>query len=51
MARIARSALLPQSAARMFALVDDIPSYPHYLQGCLAAEVLEKQKDLYAALG
>ena len=42
MARIARSALLPQSAARMFALVDDIPSYPQYLQGCLAAEVLER---------
>jgi ribosome-associated toxin RatA of RatAB toxin-antitoxin module len=40
MPQIARSALLPYSAARMFALVNDIAAYPQYMQGCIAAEVL-----------
>jgi ribosome-associated toxin RatA of RatAB toxin-antitoxin module len=40
MPQIARSALLPYSAERMFALVNDIVAYPQYMQGCIAAEVL-----------
>jgi len=28
----------------MFALVDDIAAYPRYMQGCLAAEVLERDE-------
>jgi ribosome-associated toxin RatA of RatAB toxin-antitoxin module len=28
----------------MFALVDDIAAYPHYMQGCVAAEVLERDE-------
>ena len=42
MTRISRSALLPYSAAAMFALVDDIAAYPLYLPGCLAARVLQR---------
>lgn len=49
MAHIARSALLPYSAARMFALVDDIASYPQYMQGCLAADVLQREADRVTA--
>lgn len=41
MAKISRSALLPYSAERMFVLVNDIAAYPKYMQGCVAAEVLQ----------
>ena len=40
MASISQSALLPYSAAQMFALVNDIAAYPQFMQGCLGAEVL-----------
>jgi ribosome-associated toxin RatA of RatAB toxin-antitoxin module len=40
MVSISRSALLPYSAEQMFALVNDIASYPAFMQGCLSAEVL-----------
>lgn len=40
MVAISRSALLPYSDAEVFALVNDIASYPEFLNGCLAAEVL-----------
>jgi len=36
---ISRSALLPYPASAMFALVNDIESYPSFLQGCLGARV------------
>jgi ribosome-associated toxin RatA of RatAB toxin-antitoxin module len=49
MPRIARSALLPYSATRMFALVDDIAAYPQYLPGCLAATELQRQTDCVTA--
>ena len=49
MPSISRSALLPYSAARVFALVDDIAAYPRYMQGCLAAEVLERQESSVTA--
>lgn len=41
MVSISRSALLPYSAEQMFALVNDIASYPSFMQGCLSAEVLQ----------
>jgi ribosome-associated toxin RatA of RatAB toxin-antitoxin module len=34
-----RSALVPYSAAQMFALVDDVESYPDFLPWCHSAEV------------
>ncbi|MEY4640951.1 MAG: hypothetical protein RLZZ227_945 [Pseudomonadota bacterium] len=37
---ISQSALLPYSAEQMFALVNDIPSYPQFMRGCLGANVL-----------
>jgi len=37
MKRIARSAIVEHSAAEMFALVDDIASYPRFLPWCSAA--------------
>ncbi|PIE36797.1 MAG: ubiquinone-binding protein [Gammaproteobacteria bacterium] len=39
MTQIDRSALLPYTAEQLFMLVDDIESYPHYMDGCVAAEV------------
>lgn len=37
---IQRSALLPYSNEKMFALVNDIESYPQYMDGCVKASVL-----------
>jgi ribosome-associated toxin RatA of RatAB toxin-antitoxin module len=41
MAKIQRSALVEHSAARMFALVNDIPAYPDRFDWCDSAQVLE----------
>lgn len=38
---IQRSALLPYSARSMFELVNDVAAYPRYMDGCVAAEVLD----------
>lgn len=42
MKRITRSAILEHSAAQMFALVNDIESYPRFLPWCTAAKVEER---------
>jgi ribosome-associated toxin RatA of RatAB toxin-antitoxin module len=39
MAVINRSALVPYGPAQMYALVDDVPSYPEFLPWCEAAVV------------
>ena len=39
MKRVARSAIVPHSAAEIFALVDDAESYPRFLPWCAGAEV------------
>ncbi len=39
MKRIVRSAIVEHPAAEMYALVDDIESYPKFLPWCLAAHV------------
>jgi ribosome-associated toxin RatA of RatAB toxin-antitoxin module len=49
MAKISRSVLLPYSASRMFALVNDIAAYPQYMQGCVAADVLQRDADSVTA--
>lgn len=41
MTRIERSALVNYSAGQMFDLVNDIESYPRFMQGCVSARVLE----------
>lgn len=42
MRRIARSAIVERSAEAVYALVEDIESYPSFLPRCLAAEVRER---------
>jgi ribosome-associated toxin RatA of RatAB toxin-antitoxin module len=39
MKRVVRSAIVPHSCARMFALVEDIESYPRFLPWCVGADV------------
>ena len=43
MKRIARSAIVEHSARQMYALVEDIESYPRFLPWCLEARVLERR--------
>jgi ribosome-associated toxin RatA of RatAB toxin-antitoxin module len=45
MTTIERSALVPYSAGQMFRLVDDIESYPAFMQGCQDARVVERRDD------
>lgn len=49
MATISQTALLPYAADLMFALVNDIESYPQFMHGCLAAEVIEASPELVIA--
>jgi ribosome-associated toxin RatA of RatAB toxin-antitoxin module len=42
MKRIARSAIVEHTAGEMFALVDDIASYPRFLPWCVDATVEER---------
>lgn len=40
--KIQRSALVPFSAQQMFDLVNDIENYPQFMQGCVAAKILQR---------
>lgn len=42
MATVARSAIVAYSSQQMFELINDIESYPLFLAGCIASEVLSK---------
>ncbi|MFM1896749.1 MAG: hypothetical protein RLZZ385_1823 [Pseudomonadota bacterium] len=42
MTRIERSALVPYSARQMYDLVNDIENYPRFMQGCVAARVVDQ---------
>jgi ribosome-associated toxin RatA of RatAB toxin-antitoxin module len=42
MITISRSALLPYSCEQMFALINDIESYPRFMKGCTGAEILQR---------
>jgi ribosome-associated toxin RatA of RatAB toxin-antitoxin module len=44
MQRVRKSVLVPYSAERMFALVDDVESYPKFLPWCSGAQVLERHE-------
>ena len=46
---INRSALLLYPARTMFALVNDIESYPRFMSGCVGAEVLSRNEDCIEA--
>jgi ribosome-associated toxin RatA of RatAB toxin-antitoxin module len=39
---VTKSVLVPFSAQRMFALVDDVPSYPKFLPWCGGAQINER---------
>ncbi len=41
---IQRSALLTHSARNMFDLVNDVESYPRFMDGCVGAQVLEQSE-------
>ena len=43
MKRVARSAIVPHSAAQLYSLVEDIESYPRFLPWCVAAEVKSRK--------
>jgi ribosome-associated toxin RatA of RatAB toxin-antitoxin module len=45
MAHINKSVEVPYSAAEMFALVDDIESYPRFLPWCRSTRVLSRNSD------
>ena len=49
MTTIKRSALLPYPAERIYALVNDIESYPQYMDGCVGAEILNRRPGLVEA--
>lgn len=44
MRQISRHALVPYQPVEMFALVDDIASYPQFLPWCRSAEVLQRSE-------
>jgi ribosome-associated toxin RatA of RatAB toxin-antitoxin module len=46
---VQRSALVPYSAHSMFALVDDVATYPQFLPWCAASEVRKTEGELMEA--
>ncbi len=51
MTSITRSALVMYSAEQMYALVNDVESYPQFLPGCAATELISKtDEELVASL-
>jgi ribosome-associated toxin RatA of RatAB toxin-antitoxin module len=44
MKEVRRSALIAQSPQRMFALINDIESYPRFLPWCTSAQVLSRSE-------
>ena len=49
MTSINRSALLPYRARQLFDLVNDIESYPRYMEGCVGAQVLRREEGFVEA--
>jgi ribosome-associated toxin RatA of RatAB toxin-antitoxin module len=46
---IDRSALLPFEPQQLFTLVNDIESYPGFMDGCVGAEILRREENLLEA--
>ncbi|WP_372750360.1 type II toxin-antitoxin system RatA family toxin [Litorivivens sp.] len=49
MTTISRSALLPYSAEQVFELINDVSSYPQFMDGCVGAEILTESEDRMVA--
>lgn len=49
MATVNRSALVPYSARAMFCLVNDVASYPEFMDGCSSVEIIEHTDQLMRA--
>ena len=49
MRKVSRSALVPYSAAQMYALVKDVEAYPSFLPWCNDAEVHVRERDFIEA--
>lgn len=45
MANVNKTAIVPHSAAQMYALVNDINAYPEFLPNCSASEILSANDD------
>ena len=43
--RVERSALVNYSASQMFELINDIESYPQFMDGCVGAKILARGED------
>ena len=46
---IRHTALLPHAAAAVFDVVNDIEAYPEYMDGCVGAEIIERDVDVVIA--
>jgi ribosome-associated toxin RatA of RatAB toxin-antitoxin module len=46
---INRSALLPHTSHRLFELVNDIESYPQFMDGCVGSQILLREETLVEA--
>ena len=49
MTSIHRNALLPHSAAAVYTLVNDIESYPDYMDGCVGADIISRSETVIEA--
>ena len=49
MTKVSRSALVPYSAESMFCLVNDVASYPQFMDGCQSVEIIEHTEQLMVA--
>lgn len=43
--KIQRSALLPYSAEKIYALINDVSAYPEYMDGCTSAELISQSDE------
>ncbi|MEQ9022607.1 MAG: type II toxin-antitoxin system RatA family toxin [Pseudomonadales bacterium] len=46
---ISKSALLPYTASQLYELINDVESYPRFLDGCVGAEILRSEEGLMEA--
>jgi ribosome-associated toxin RatA of RatAB toxin-antitoxin module len=46
---ISKSALLPYRADQLYKLINDVESYPDFLDGCVGAEILRQEQGLMEA--
>jgi ribosome-associated toxin RatA of RatAB toxin-antitoxin module len=49
LATVKRSALVPYSAHAMYCLVNDVASYPQFMDGCSSVEIIEHTDQLMRA--